>query len=365
MRKFKKLVRTPGLFFRDYLNKRYPTINCEQKYSENEEVIILKNLKLQARLEKQIHDIQPVDVVFTWVDGEDKKWQKKKNDITVEENKLALYADDSARFENHNELYYAVYAVKKYLPWVRYIFIVTDDQSPKWLDKHDEKVKIVDHRDIIEQQYLPTYNSHVIEAHLHKISGLSENFIYLNDDMFVARYLDKSHFFRSNGIASIFVTEKSLLEMQSKGVMTPTLYASLKSVELLKQTYGVYIDWSLVHSYMPLKKSAFELAWKNYESEILAFLPNKFRSNHDLNLASFLVPWLMYCEKNAVMTQEICYYFNVRSSNALMQYKKMLSKKKQKLQPNSFCANDFTSDIQQVSEYQEKLKIMLKQYFLN
>ena len=362
MRKLKKLIRSPGVFFRDYFNKRYPNINCEQAYTEDDENIVLKSSLLQVGLEPK--SLLDVDVVFTWVNGSDSEWQAKKQKF-VQQSEKALYANNSARFENHNELYYAVLSVKKYLPWVRKIFIVTDQQIPDWLSIDDPKICLIDHTEIIDKEFLPTFNSHVIEAHLHRIKDLSEHFIYFNDDVFVAKPLDKTHFFRANGIASLFLANKSLSQMKNKGIMTPTLSASLGAIQLLQREYNHCIDMPLVHSYIPLRKSSFEQVWQTYSKEIYSFLPNKFRTNSDLNLASFFVPWVMYLEAKAVYTPEICYYFNIRSPNALQQYKKLLHKKTQPLAPHSFCANDFASDTQQVKEYQRHLEITLKQYFID
>lgn len=58
-------------------------------------------------------------------------------------------------------------SLKKFAPWIRNIFIITDDQVPN-LNNFDNIV-IIDHKEIINKEYLPTFNSHVIEAHLHKI----------------------------------------------------------------------------------------------------------------------------------------------------------------------------------------------------
>ena len=46
-------------------------------------------------------------------------------------------------------------------------------------------------------QYLPTYNSHTIELNLHRIPGLSENFVYFNDDVFLIRPVTPQHFFKN------------------------------------------------------------------------------------------------------------------------------------------------------------------------
>lgn len=364
--KAKKLINTPSLFFRDYLNKKYPIFSNEQKINQNDEAIIAKYELQQSLLESTLlSQDMPIDVVFTWVDNTDKAWQDKYKftNNNNNNNNIGLYAQDNSRFENHNELYYSVYSVLQNLNWVNRIFIITDNQEPAWLNKiNNPKITIIDHTQIIDKQYLPTFNSHVIEAHLHNIPNLNENFIYFNDDVFVAQPLPKTHFFAPNGNASIFLAEKSLSAMKSKGVITPTLFACENCQKLLQRTHHANIDMPLVHTYIPLKKSYFEKAWQLYGEDITNFLSNQFRSNNDLNLATFLVPYLMYFEGKSATRQEICYYFNIRSNHAQTQYRTLLQKKQAKEPPHSFCTNDFNSN-QQTSDFKEQLENFLKYYF--
>src|SRR5690606_15699624 len=309
-RKLKKFIKSPGIFFRDYLNKRYPVKNCEQGFIDFEEnnVYLVENYinKLDQTLNYTSNF--DVDVVFTWVNDQDPHWKNKKREALKEYCEFTEFSNNDARFENHNELFYSVNSVLKYLTWVRNIYIVTDNQLPIILEEN-EKIKIVDHLDIIDKKYLPTYNSHVIEANLHKIEGLSENFIYFNDDVFVAKPLEKSHFFRKNQIASIFVSEKNIYDMEKRGVITPTLRAYKNCIPLIKKRYGIEVRNALVHTYIPLKKSMYQKAWNYYEKEIESFLKNKLRDKNDLNLATFLVPWISYLEGKAIVSTEICYYF--------------------------------------------------------
>lgn len=364
MKRLKKLTREPGIFFRDYFNKKYPVCNVEQRVYEKEEPIIIENSLHLAKLENNIN-LAPfkVDVVFTWVNNQDPQWQQRHRQYSNVAEQSALYTNDEARFSNHNELFYSLHSVRTFLPWVNHIYIVTDHQTPEWFTPADHpNVSIIDHAQIIDKQYLPTFNSHVIEAHLHNIPGLSEHFIYFNDDVFVARPLHREHFFHANGIASIFLADKSLQKMAEKGSVTPTLSATQNCIRLLKQNYACHLDNPLVHTYVPLRKSSFQTAWQYYQEEIKAFLPNKFRTNQDLNLATFLVPWLMYLEGKSIPKNEICYYFNIRSNKAPTQYLKLLQKKQYGQQPHSFCANDFNS-IKSIPDYQEKLVSMLKSYY--
>lgn len=363
-RKIRKFIKSPGLFFRDYFNKKYPVINTEQRLNEEDEYAIIKNQTNLQVLESSVKFSRevPVDAVFTWVNDQDPAWQAKFAHFSKRSTQdVALFGKDKARFSNHNELFYSLHSVRTYLPWIRKIFIVTDNQVPQWFTPSDNIV-IVDHKAIIDSEYLPTFNSHVIEANLHKIPDLSENFIYFNDDVFVARPLLKEHFFRNNGIASIFISNKSLNAMLKKGVITPTLSASLNARALLRIHYGSEIDIPLVHTYVPLKKSAYLKAWDTFFEEIHAFLPNRFRGKEDMNLATFLVPWIMYLEGKSVSSREICYYFNIRSPNALTHYKKLLTQNTNGTQPHSFCANDFNSE-KSIPDYHHKLEKMLSDYY--
>ena len=298
--KFRKLIKNPGIFFRDYFMKRYPIMNSEQKFTEHNEAAVYVVQQHLYNIEKTIDvKVFDVDIVYTWVNDKDPSWVKKKEKYSSHD-VACIGSADQARFENHNELYYSILSVKKFLPWVRNIYIVTDNQRPDWL-VNDEKIFIVDHQDIIDSQYLPTFNSHIIEAHLHKIKGLAEHFIYFNDDVMVAKPLAKEHFFRKNGLASIFSSKKSLAEMTAKGVTTATLSASKNSNQILMKKYGTSIDTPLVHTYIPLTKTSFDQCWKENSKYIQSFLCNRYRSKNDLNMATFLVPWMMYLEGHSDM----------------------------------------------------------------
>lgn len=360
MKKLMKLIKRPGLFFRDYLNKRYPIVRNEIFCPECEESILIKH---DMELEEKLLTEFPIDVVYTWVDDSDVQWQKRIRKFNLNHTiPLGKHATDKARFENHNEIYYSIKSVLTNMPWVRNIFIVTDNQIPN-VELLSQKIKIVDHSEIIDECFLPTFNSHVIEAHIHKITGLSENFIYFNDDVFVARPLMASHFFKSNGIASLFVSAKKLSELKCRGIDTPTLSASLSSIKLLNRNYKILIDNSLVHTYIPLKKSIFNLAWDNYSESIFKFLDNKFRTNNDLNIATFLVPWLAYINGKAVPARDICYYFNIRSNSAIDNYRALRNALQKGVSPHSFCANDFNTERESIDNYNGLLITALENYF--
>lgn len=334
IRKLKKLIFSPLVFSRDFLIKKRPLVLNELEINLLNQDELIKIQKNFINLSDRFKNLEnKVDVVFTWVNDAEIEWRKKFKKYKKDLNPSYESSSDE-RYSNSNEIVYSVRSVLKFMPWVNRIYIVTDDQTNLDLINED-KVRFIFHRSIIPEKYLPTFNSHVIEAHLHKIDGLSEDFIYFNDDVFVARYLEKEHFFKKNGLSSVFFSNKKISDLKK---ITPTSKASLNSKRLIEKSFNCVIDSYFIHTYFPLKKSVYEYVWASYSNEIELFLAEKFRSERDLNLASFFVPWVSFLLGKSTPDFDICYYFNHRSSASRLYWEVLLEKKNL---PHSFCANDF------------------------
>ncbi|XP_077506592.1 N-acetylglucosamine-1-phosphotransferase subunits alpha/beta-like isoform X1 [Amblyomma americanum] len=94
----------------------------------------------------------------------------------------------ASRFADNDELKYSLRSLERFAPWVRKVYIVTNGQIPSWLNLDCPRVAIVTHEEIFpNKSHLPTYSSPAIETHLHRIQGLSQRFIYLNDDVFFGK----------------------------------------------------------------------------------------------------------------------------------------------------------------------------------
>ncbi|MBQ6560065.1 MAG: Stealth CR1 domain-containing protein [Erysipelotrichaceae bacterium] len=134
-----------------------------------------------------------IDVVIPWVDGSDPEWIAKKAKYTKE----ALKTDDRPiRYRDWEELVYIFRGIETNIPWVRKVFLITEGHVPSWLNEECKKLVHVKHSDYIPKEYLPTFSSHPIELNMHRIEGLSERFIYFNDDMFVLQPLKEEMFFK-------------------------------------------------------------------------------------------------------------------------------------------------------------------------
>uniref|UniRef100_A0A4W3IFI5 N-acetylglucosamine-1-phosphotransferase subunits alpha/beta n=1 Tax=Callorhinchus milii TaxID=7868 RepID=A0A4W3IFI5_CALMI len=113
----------------------------------------------------------------------------------------------ASRFEDNEELRYSLRSVEKYAPWVRHIFIVTNGQIPSWLNLDNPRVTIVSHQDIFRNvSHLPTFSSPAIETHIHRIPGLSQKFIYLNDDVMFGKEVWPDDFYTHSNGQKVYLT---------------------------------------------------------------------------------------------------------------------------------------------------------------
>ena len=149
-----------------------------------------------------------IDAVITWVDGDDPVHIAKRAAYSgVGE---VVRRDDiggATRFRSVGEIRFCVASILRFAPFIRRIFIVTDAQNPNldgFVSRHfpDSRIPviIVDHRELFRgyEQYLPTFNSLSIETMLYRIPGLSEHFVYFNDDVFLAAPVTPRDWFRED-----------------------------------------------------------------------------------------------------------------------------------------------------------------------
>ena len=115
---------------------------------------------------------------------------------TFEEHGCYQDEETSSRFQDNEEMRYSLRSVWNFAPWVRNIFVVTNGQIPSWLNLHHPRLHVVPHSVIFRNSsHLPTFSSPAIEANLHRIPGLSEHFVYLNDDVMFGRQVSPSDFY--------------------------------------------------------------------------------------------------------------------------------------------------------------------------
>lgn len=197
-----------------------------------------------------------IDVVYTWVDGADPAWQKRfGHALKTNNHPILAEAARKCRFRSRDELKYSLRSVWKYAPFVNHIYIVTSNQTPKWLKPHP-KITVIDHEDIfLSEGDLPTFNSQAIEANLHHIPDLKECYIYFNDDVFLGATVKPHDFFSDSGKPKIFlapwITPDGAVEADDA-----SFEASWKNTnELLNRLFGNKERYALEHAPFAFRRS--------------------------------------------------------------------------------------------------------------
>jgi hypothetical protein len=198
------------------------------------------------------------------------------------------------------------------MPWIRNLYIVTDQQTPPNLAELGP-IKVIDHREIIPNEFLPTFNSNVIAMFLKNIKGLSDTFLYLNDDVFVGKPTEPSYFFDRNGSFKVRLTNTRIPSPRN-GSQHILHKARANTVRVASDHGLITSDRSLYHGPHPMRKDLLEEIHKEFENEIRDFCKNKFRSENDL-----IIEWLQffYGFKKGCATWEGAsdyLYLNVNSS---------------------------------------------------
>lgn len=145
----------------------------------------------------------PIDIVIAWVDGTDPKLKAKREGFLTTHSFLPAGAEPT-RFESLNEIEFCVLSILKFAPFIRNIFIVTDQQDPKidqavktYFPERLKSIRRIDHKEIFRgyEAYLPTFNSICISNMLWRIKELSDQFVYFNDDLFLLRPVHPTDWF--------------------------------------------------------------------------------------------------------------------------------------------------------------------------
>ena len=359
--KVKKLITKPGLFFRDFFLKRNPLeldadINRPRKHdahtsklsnakkSKSEEVAKkVFTSRVQRFFDGFVNCSFPVDIVYTWVDADDPFFQHQLQSQLIPTSAFKKEAYYESRFKSRDELKYSLRSIFEYAPWVRNIFIVTNGQVPTWLDETSSRVKVVHHNEIIAPEHLPTFNSHVIESCLHKIPGLSEHYIYFNDDVMLLRPVKPTDFYTENGLMHAFISSASIPNGPKVSTDTPSMWAAKNARALIFNETGYYFSSKFAHTFHPQLKSISEANELRFADAYHKCRQNKFRQDDDILCSSFLNPCMAYATGKAVFAKTRSWYFNVRDASSINLYTSLLSLRGKPNCPYSVCLNDHVS----------------------
>lgn len=231
---------------------------------------------------------EEIDLVYLWVDGSDPVW-KEKHDAAIGHQREGSGVNCKGRFANNDELKYSLRSVEMYAPWIRRIFIVTDNQVPSWLDTTNPKIRVVDHKEIMPPEALPCFNSRVIEHHIANIPGLADRFIYANDDMLLNRDVTPSTFFAPDGLPIVRFNRRPLRKLslwykqKVRGKKLSNYVLAIKhTAELVEKRYGRYFGGKTHHNMDAYLKSDCLHVREVFNDEISAMLGHHERRADDV-----------------------------------------------------------------------------------
>lgn len=315
-----------------------------------------------------------IDFVIIWVDGNDPEWRAEKSKYSPD----TLKEDTSEqRYRDWDNLQYWFRGVEKFAPWVNKIHFVTWGHLPKWLNTNHPKLNIVNHKDYIPEKYLPTFSANPIELNLHRIKGLSENFVYFNDDMFIIDKVKPEDFFK-NGLpcdtAALNVhcyspqTNFHFCQFRDIGIINK--YFNMKSVlkkdffKWFNFKYGIKMLQTLVllpcprfpgmyqhHLPTSFKKSTFEELWSLEEKELDDTCSHKFRNMLDYNQWLFK-EWQIAKGEFTPRSPKIGLSVMFKLTHSCDEICNFVSNQKRKM----ICINDSELSFKDFLEYKEKLK---------
>lgn len=300
----------------------------------------------------------PIDLVYTWVDGTDPAWQQKRAQVTGE----TYHAESAsaARFLSRDELRYSLRSIHANAPWIRNIYIVTDEQTPPWLDSTQPNIRVVSHKEIFsDPTVLPVFNSHAIESQLHRIDGMAEHFLYLNDDMFFGRPLAPQTFFLANGLSKFFLSQGRVPVGPVRVDDTPVDAAHKNNRRLLADKFGPVTTQVFQHVPYALRRSVMAEIEAEFRAEYTATMASRFRSTEDLSPVSNLYHHYAFLSGRALPGSVKYGYVQLAVPDLAARLARALERRDWE----AYCINDAFSTEDQLAVQDAVLRPFLDGYF--
>lgn len=334
-------------------NRRSPSLSLAQRLPVDVSVGDQKVTTYEGLNHPHLLDVDfPVDVIYTWVDGSDPDWARRKDRAweQVYPEVHHKFSSNLGRFASHDELRYSLRSLEMFAGWVRTIHLVTDSQIPAWLHRDHPKIHVVDHRELFGGVgILPTFNSHAIESRLHHIDGLAEHFMYLNDDVFFGRPVPPELFFHANGLTRFFMTTTTVDLEEPSPRDLPISSAAKRNRALIEKRFERTITHKLQHVAHPLRRDVLLEMGDAFPDDFTRTASAQFRSPGDISVASSLAHYFGYATGRAVPGELAYRYCDIADDRAPIKLQRLLRDR----DADVFCLNEVDSaDVDPVAQAQ-------------
>lgn len=230
-----------------------------------------------------------IDYVVPYVDGTKPLWIdqfiKYKSGLTYSDK------DEISKRYSPNRLFkYQFRGIERFMPWINTVHLLVSDitQVPSWINR--SVVHVVEHKEFIPNDILPIFNSSTLECFLHKIPGLSECFVYSNDDFYILNTVNPTDLF--DGVMPIGSFHKRRVnpyknESYERMNMIITQFICEK-LNIKYQPYTFYIQF---HVQRAMNKTIFSLIFEQYKTDILQRC-TRFREDNNFSQAFFTMYYM-------------------------------------------------------------------------
>jgi len=253
-----------------------------------------------------------IDIVITWVDGSDENWRKKKAEWKGRgyQTSFSRWGTSEVRYRDWGLLPYLFRGIELYAPWAGTIHFVTAGQVPKWLNVDHPRLRVVSHDEFMPSRYLPTFSSRAIEFCFPFIQGLSERFVYFNDDMYLLNPTEATDFFAGSlpklvpsentaavnpynpyfamqihaGVINRHFSKREVWRRDWRKWLSPKIDRRIRLENLLLRLYPTFRAFRDDHLPSPYLKSTIQRLWE-VEPELLEYAcSQRFRTLDGVNI---------------------------------------------------------------------------------
>ena len=288
----------------------------------------------------RVNEDDPIDAVYTFVDMRAPQWQEKWRSINAGE----LSTD---RYSNHGELAFSIALLLQNCPWVNRIFIVTP--TPEFVDISHSKVTIVHDDEILGPECTrPTFKSCSVESYLHNIPGLSDYFLYLCDDYFVGRKIEKSAFFGKDGMISVSMYRKNLSRLfmtKARLNRRDTENDIVNASRCISRKFNTHINLTHRHQMTIVSRKACIATWDFFREELEKSVSHPTRipfqdTVHFLHLSQLVGILLGFMVLEIVKKNQDIYVHKVKRKEQAKAMARVLTER-----PAYFCFNYLSNDV--------------------
>ncbi len=221
---------------------------------------------------------EPIDVVYTWVDDAFPGYKDQLRAYVAD----VRDTNPNRTRDNLDLLKYSLRSLAANAPFVRRIYLLTcRPQIPEWLDTGHPQIRVVHHDEVMPAEILPTFNSFAIVSHLHLLPGLSERFLYLEDDMLVSRPLSVDDLLSNDGRPLVYTRTsrtKTRAELDTAKA-SPWNLALATANAALERDFGITRHSYIIHGPRLIDRARFQEMIDRFASEFATTRSSRFRAD--------------------------------------------------------------------------------------